>query len=118
METELYTIHSRSDGLSSDVRVVGDGRHPLSVIPPLWAVWRGLWIVLLLQAAVLVLVLFTVPIAFGTAFVGLVVLTLLEGPTFERVELRLRGWREIAVAEARSEEGAEEAYRTGKAVMT
>ncbi|MEM8760043.1 MAG: hypothetical protein AAGE83_06945 [Pseudomonadota bacterium] len=115
METVLYTIHAR-DWLDEKLRIVGDGRHPLGVIPPLWALWRGCWIVLLLEIALLALVATTVPLAFGTVYVGLLFLTLLEGSTLERTELRLRGWREIAVTEARSEEGAEEDYRAGRAV--
>ncbi|MEM9765530.1 MAG: hypothetical protein AAF968_24030 [Pseudomonadota bacterium] len=115
METVLYTIHAR-DGFDEKLRIVGDGRHPLGVIPPLWALWRGCWIVLVTEIALLALVAVTVPLAFGTVYVGLLFLTILEGSTLERLELRLRGWREVAVTEARTEEGAEEDYRAGRAV--
>ncbi|MEM6677250.1 MAG: hypothetical protein AAF675_05185 [Pseudomonadota bacterium] len=116
METDLYTIHARGTD-DGNIRIVGDGRHALAVVPPVWALWRGLWLVLLAEMALLGAVLWFAPLAAGTVYFGLILITLLEGASLERAELRLRGWREIAIAEARSEEGAEEAYRTGRAVI-
>ncbi|MEO0820250.1 MAG: hypothetical protein AAF074_07455 [Pseudomonadota bacterium] len=114
METHLYTIHSRAG--REHLRAVGDGTHPLSVLPPLWAIWRGLWIVFVLEIAVMALTAWYLPLAGGTVWLALIALTYLEGGSIERAELRLRGWRPVALAEARSEEGAEEAYLTGRAV--
>ncbi|MEM9783246.1 MAG: hypothetical protein AAF899_12315 [Pseudomonadota bacterium] len=116
METTLYTIHQRRTG--DAVRVIGDGRHALAVVPPVWALWRGLWASLIVMIAGLVGLAFVAPAAVGTLYLGFVLLAFLEGATIERAELWLRGWREIAVAEARTPEGAEEAWVTGHAVLT
>ncbi|MEO1277117.1 MAG: hypothetical protein AAFV96_17685 [Pseudomonadota bacterium] len=116
METNLYTIHTRR-GDETRLRIVGDGRHPLAVIPPVWAIWRGLWIVFLIELAALVTMAVVLPTAVGTLYLGLLLLTFLEGATLERAELALRGWEEVGVAEARTEEGAEEEYRMGRAVL-
>jgi hypothetical protein len=114
-ETTLYTIHAREGG-GDELRVVGDARHPLGVVPPVWALWRGLWITLGIELVVLLALLFLAQPFFGTVYLGFVLLTVLEGSTLERAELRLRGWREVGVTEARSEEGAEEDYREGRTV--
>ena len=109
---ELYTIHARGQGL----RVVGDAAGPLAAIPPLWALWQGLWITLIVMIAVLAGVAALKPAAGGAVWLGLIALVWTEGATLTRIELRLRGWREVGVAQADSEEGAEELYLTGRAV--
>ena len=113
METNLYTIHRKGE---RGLRVVGDGFDGLALLlPPIWAVWHGLW----LTGAGLVLVLFGAaalsPAAFWPVLTGSGFLFALEGASFIRAELRLRGWREAACVEARSEAGAEELYLTGQA---
>jgi len=114
MEVTLHTVHAHRRGGETLV-VVGDGTHPLAVVPPVWAIWRGLWINLGVQIALFVAAAWVMPGDIGIVWIGFVVLILLEGPTLERLEWRLRGWREVAWADAASEEGAEEAYLTGKA---
>ncbi|MGF1551600.1 MAG: hypothetical protein ACFBWO_03745 [Paracoccaceae bacterium] len=115
METTLYTIHAHKDG-RDHLRLVGDGKHPLGAIPPLWAIWRGLWITAGVEAVVLLALLILAPAILGTVYFGLVALTMLEGSTIERTELWARGWREVGLTEARSEEGAEDTYRQGLAL--
>jgi hypothetical protein len=114
-ETTLYTIHTRADR-EDDLRIVADASHPLGVVPPVFAIWRGLWISAGAMVLVLVLLALLAPAFLGTVYLGLVLVTVMEGSALERAELRLRGWEEVALAEARSEEGAEEDYRQGRAV--
>lgn len=114
MESHLHTIHAKAG--REELVVVGDRPHPLGILPPIWAIWRGLWIVLALQVVAIVLTAMFAPAAGGTVWLGLVALTLLEGPTVERLEWRVRGWREVGWTDAATEEGAEENYLTGKAV--
>ncbi|MEM6973899.1 MAG: DUF2628 domain-containing protein [Pseudomonadota bacterium] len=116
METTLFTIHQRRGG--DRLRIVGDGRHVLAVIPPIWALWRGLYLTLITMIGGLVAIAMVAPAAIGTLYLGYVLLAYLEGASLERAELKLRGWGEVGLAEARTEEGAEEAWVTGHAVMT
>lgn len=109
----IYTIHQHRDG--ERIRVVGPpGWH--AVIAPLWAAWEGLWIVGILMIAALAAVLQIAPLAFVTVLIGFGFMASLDGDAIMRAELRLRGWREVGVVEARSLEGAEELYREGRAL--
>ena len=114
METTIHTVHAHPRG-GETLMVVGDATHPLGILPPVWALWRGLWLNASVQLAILVAVAAFLPAASGAVWLGLVALVLLEGPTLERLEWRLRGWREVGWVDAATEEGAEEAYLTGKA---
>ncbi|MEM6488281.1 MAG: hypothetical protein AAF677_08430 [Pseudomonadota bacterium] len=116
METDLYTVHTRA-GREDRLWLIGDQRHPLAIVPPIWAIWRGLWITFLLILAAMAATAVTVPAALGSVYLGFIALCLLEGSTLERAELRLRGWEEVGIVEARTEEGAEEQYRQGRAVL-
>jgi len=111
--TSLYTIHSR--GRADELIAVGDHRHPLGVIPPFWALWRGLWLAAILMLAVMAAAVLLHPAAAGTVWGALIAVTVFEGSTLERLEWRIRGWRELGVVEARTEEGAEELYLRGEA---
>ena len=50
------------------------------------------------------------PLAVSPVMYGLGLILAFEGAAVRRAEYRLRGWREVNVVEARSEEGAEELY--------
>lgn len=113
MEMQIYTLHSR--GRPNEVRAVGDGKRPLGVIPPLWAIWNGLWLSLVVMLVLLVAAGLVNPWALRLVWGGLLLIVLFEGGAIERLELRLRGWREVGVAEARTEEGAEELFLKGEA---
>lgn len=113
MEMQIYTLLSR--GRPNEVRAVGDGKRPLGVIPPLWALWHGLWLSLAAMTAVLLGIWLVEPWLARVVWGGLLAIVLLEGGAIERLELRLRGWREVGVVEARSGEGAEELFLKGEA---
>ena len=55
------------------------------------------------------------PLAVSPVLYGLGLILAFEGGPVRRAELRLRGWREVSVVEARSEEGAEELWMAGLA---
>jgi hypothetical protein len=112
MDGRLYTIHThpRRDGLE----VVGETGW-LSVIPPLWALYEGLWVNLAVQIAALAAVGAFAPLGLGTLYLALVLITAFDGATLQRLELRLLGWREAACVEAGTPEGAEELFLTGRA---
>lgn len=126
MRATLYTIHTRrgrDDRLppeagSSGIVCVGERHHPLGAIPPLWAAWRGLWVTVAVELAVLLAALWWVPAMASTLYLGLLALTYYESDSIERAELRLRGWEEVGATIARSEEGAEQDYLEGRAVPT
>ncbi len=115
METQLYTIHRH--GRSGEIEVVGEPGW-LAVVPPLWALYEGLWLILAVQIGLIGLAAAFVPVAAGTVYLALVLLTVFDGNSFQRVELRLRGWRVVAAVEAGTPEGAEERFLTGEAVET
>jgi len=93
---------------------VGDRTYPLGIVPPFWAIWRGLWMTFAVMAGLIVAAAFLHPLILGTLWFGIAVIVMLDGATLERIELRLRGWREVGVVEAATEEGAEELYLTGR----
>ena len=113
METRLYTVHHKGSG---DIRVVADRFDGFALaLPPLWAVWHGLWITLAVQVLLVALAALWAPSAALVVFYGLAVIAGFEGGAVRRAELRLRRWREAGVVEARSPEGAEELYLRGEA---
>jgi hypothetical protein len=85
------------------------------VLPPLWLVWHGLWITLAGCAAAVFAAALWSPLAALAAETGIALIFGFEGGAIRRAELRLRGWREAGVVEARSPEGAEELFLRGKA---
>ena len=112
MRVVLYTVHSR--GRPNELHVIGEARRWLGLVPPVWALWNGLWITLAAMLALLAATFVFWPAFFGPLWLGLVVLCLLEGAEIERLEYRLRGWREVGAVEARSPAGAEELFLTGR----
>ncbi len=109
----LYTVHHKGSG---DIRVVADRFDGFALaLPPLWAVWHGLWITLAGQVLLVALAALCAPSAALVVFYGLAVIAGFEGGAVRRAELRLRRWREAGVVEARSPEGAEELYLRGEA---
>ena len=113
METHLYSVHRKGE---RGLRVVADRFSILALLfLPGWLIWERLWLtalglVLLLAAAALVTPLAVSPVLYGAGAIAA-----FEGASLIRAELRLRGWREVATVEARTEEGAEELYLTGQA---
>ena len=85
------------------------------VLPPLWAVWHGLWITLAGQAALAALAALWSPLALAPVVSGIAAILGFEGGAVRRAELGPRRWREAGVVEARSPEGAEELFLRGEA---
>ncbi|MGF1501455.1 MAG: hypothetical protein ACFBSD_06535 [Paracoccaceae bacterium] len=112
METQIYTLHSRGD--PNDIEAVGEASW-LAGVPPLWALANGLWVSLVVMTAVLVFVAANKPFGFGLTYLGLAAICLMEGGALTRAEMRLRGWRQVGVVEARTPEGAIELYLKGEA---
>jgi hypothetical protein len=113
METRLYTLHHKG---SEDIRAVADRFDWLAVtLPPLWAVWHGLWVTLAAQGLLVGLAALWSPLAVLPAYFGLAAILGFEGGAVYRAELRLCRWREAGVVEARSPEGAEELFLRGEA---
>lgn len=112
MGTHLYSIHRKGE---RGMRIVGDRFSFLALLfLPGWLVWERLWIatpVLLTLLGALALI---SPLAAWPALSGAAAICAFEGSSIVRAELRLRGWREAAVVEARTAEGAEELYLTGQ----
>ena len=112
METRLYTVHHKGSG---EVRAIADRFDGFALaLPPLWAVWHGLWITLAVQVLAVGLAALWSPLAMAPAFTGLALILGFEGGAVWRTELRLRRWREAGVVEARSPEGAEELFLRGE----
>ena len=113
MQTRLYTVHHKG---GDDTRTVADRFDWLAaILPPLWAVWHGLWITLAVQAVLIGLAALWSPLAMLPVYSGIVAICGFEGGAVHRAELRLRRWREAGVVEARSPEGAEELFLRGEA---
>lgn len=112
METQLYTLHTHPK--HAETRVVGEGSW-LAVIPPLWAAWEGYWLTALAMVAAMILALVLHPLGMPFVYAALAYIAYGDGGTLGRLELRLRGWREVGAVEARSPEGAEELYQKGEA---
>jgi hypothetical protein len=97
------------------LRVVGDRFSFLALLLlPLWLVWERLWLTALVLIVLLVAVALLAPLAVSPVLYGAGAIAAFEGASLIRAELSLRGWREVAAVEARSEAGAEELYLTGQ----
>ncbi|HUS55359.1 MAG TPA: hypothetical protein VMY41_15320 [Thermohalobaculum sp.] len=113
MQTRLYTLHHKG---REDIRAVADQFDWLAaMLPPLWAVWRGLWLTLAAQAALIGLAALWSPLAVLPVYYGIGAILGYEGGAVHRGELGMRRWREAGVVEARSPEGAEELFLRGEA---
>jgi hypothetical protein len=113
METRLYTVHHKGSG---DVRAIADRFDWFALaLPPLWAVWHGLWITLAALVLLVALAALWAPVAAAVVFYGMAAILGFEGAAVRRAELYLRRWREAGVVEARSPEGAEELFLRGEA---
>ena len=113
MELRLWTVHRKG---AQKLDLVPDGFSLFAlVLPPLWAIWHGLWLVLLGMVAVAFLAGLYSPLAVSPVMYGIGAIAAFDGGALRRLELRLRGWREVAVVEAATEEGAEETWLTGGA---
>ena len=112
METNLYTLHHKG---TKPIRAVEDRFRAWAMFaPPVWALVSGMWLTFAGQAALLGLIWLWSPPAVAPVFYGLALIHGLEGGALIRTELRLRGWREVGLVEARSPEGAEELYLRGE----
>jgi hypothetical protein len=112
MEATLYTVHRKGE---RGLRVVGDGFSAFALLlPPVWIVWHGLWLTGLALVVLLALAAALTPFAVLPVMSGTALILAFEGGLVTRGELRLRGWREAGVVEARSEAGAEELYLSGQ----
>jgi len=113
METLVYTLHAKP---GRDIRPVADRFSLLAILlPPVWAAVHGLWLTLAGIVLLLALAALWSPLAVSPVFSGIAAILAFEGGAVERTELRLRGWREAGVVEARTPEGAEELYLRGEA---
>jgi hypothetical protein len=113
MQTRIYTVHHKG---GEDIRAVADRFDWLAAtLPPLWAVWHALWLTLAGQAALIGLAALWSPLAVLPVYAGIAAILGFEGAAVHRAELQLRRWREAAVVEARSPEGAEELFLRGEA---
>ncbi|HET7409509.1 MAG TPA: DUF2628 domain-containing protein [Paracoccaceae bacterium] len=113
MEANLYTIHRKGE---QGLCIVGDGFDTLALLlAPVWIVWQGLWLTGAALVVVLVAAAAVSPVAVFPVMSGVGFVFAFEGASVIRAELRLRGWREAGIVEARSEAGAEELYLTGQA---
>jgi len=113
MRTQIYTLHHKGP---DELLAVADRFDFLGlVLPPVWIAWHGLWITLLVGATVLLAAMLWSPWAALVVGAGIALIFGFEGGAVRRAELRLRGWREEGVVEARSPEGAEELFLRGEA---
>lgn len=110
----LYTLHEKP---GRDLRAIADRMDPFAfILPPVWLIWHRLWLTGLSLLAVVSLVGLLAPLASPALLYGIGAILALEGGATKRLELRLWGWREVGLVEARTEEGAEELYLEGRAV--
>lgn len=110
MQLGLYTVHSHRK--ADHLETVGEASW-LSFFPPLWALHEGLWITLAGLLALYAAAIALVPLGFGAVYLASAVIVGLDGASVQRLELWLRGWREVATVSAASHEAAEELYVTG-----
>jgi len=112
MEMHLYTLHAKP---GRDLEAIGDGFDWFAfLVPPLWAIWHGLWAMLAIYLALLVLVAAITPLGVLPAMSGLALIAGFEGAELRRWERGFWGWKEAAVVEARTPEGAEELFLNRK----
>ncbi len=113
METQIFTLHRNPR--TGEIEAVGEPG-ALAVVPPLWAMYEGLWLTLLAQILLLAAAALYVPLGVGTVYLGLVLLTVFDGNSIHRLELMIAGWQSLGIVEARTAEGAEELFLRGEAV--
>lgn len=114
MEIGLFTVHHKN---GEDLRAITDRRDIFALLfPPIWMLWHRLWFSLLAMITGFVLIGLLYPPAAAPVMYGLAVILAFEGASFKRLELKLRGWREVATVQAATEEGAEELYLSGRVV--
>lgn len=110
----LHSVHVKG----RDFRTVEDRFRPLALAMPwLWAMVEGLWITGTALLALFVALPFLGP-AGSIAWLALALIAGLEGGSLIRLELRLLGWKEAALALAATSEGAEELWLEGRALRT
>ncbi|MEM9146432.1 MAG: hypothetical protein AAGC57_09555 [Pseudomonadota bacterium] len=114
MELALYSVHVHPR--AGHIETVGEPPK-IAFLPPLWALYEGLWLTLAVLVALYAATVVFVPLALSAVVFGTVLICGFDGGTLQRVELRLRGWREVATVEAASHEAAEELYVTGRAAV-
>ena len=89
---------------------------PALVLPLIWPIWRGLWLVALLASVILILVSAAVQGGWLAPFTGIViesfvVLTVaFEGNNLRRWTKSRRGWREVGVVSGRYLADAERSF--------
>jgi len=114
MDTLVFTLHGKG---ARPVRALADRFDFLAlVLPPVWAIWHGLWLTLAAQALLAGLAFLWSPIAVSPVIYGIALILAFEGAAVTRCELHLRGWRELGLVEARTPEGAEELFLKGEAL--
>ncbi|MEM0988782.1 MAG: DUF2628 domain-containing protein [Pseudomonadota bacterium] len=114
MELKLWTVHHKG---AQDVHFVADGFSFFAlVLPPFWAAWNGLWVVLFWMLALLAIAATVNPLATSPAIYAIGLIAAFEGGALARLEYRARGWRAAGLVEAATIEGAEEEYVSGRSV--
>lgn len=112
MELRVYTIHHQP---GRELEAVCDRIEILGFIMPLiWAAWNRLWVILFGIVSILIVAAAVTPAAVVPTMYGIAAICGLEGGALRRLEFRIRGWREVAVVQASTEEGAEELYLNGR----
>ena len=112
MEARLWTVHRKG---KRDVEVIDDPTSLFALIlPPAWAIWHRCWVTLAAMIVLPVLAGLYSKFAISPVMYGIGLILLVEGGAVRRWEMRLSGWREVGVVEARSPEGAEEQWITGQ----
>ena len=110
MEMRLYTVHTKR----RRVEVISDGFSLFALIAPLiWLIWHGAWVTVVVFGAILFMAQEADPFAASVIWTGVALILAFDGAEIRRIELRLWGWEEASVVEARSPEGAEELFLTG-----
>lgn len=113
METRLWTVHENGEG---DLRFVADRFSWFALLlTPIWAIWNGYWITLAFYFGLIAIAAGINPLAASPVAQGLGLILAFEGAEAARAELSMRGWIEKGSVEARSEEGAEDLFLSGRA---
>ena len=114
MELSVYTVHHKA---GRELEVISDGFDIFALIAPLiWAIWHGLWVMMIALAGTMALAWLYSPLAPMLVMYAVGFLFAFESGAIRRLELRIKGWREHGVVQAASPEGAEEQFLNGHAV--
>ncbi len=114
MELKLWTVHRKG---ARDLWLVADRFSLFALLlPPIWAIWHGLWVILFGMVSVLLVAALVNPLAASPAMYAIGFIAAFEGGALKRLELKSRGWHEVATVEAATEEGAEELWMSGEGV--